>query len=224
MSGRSSVSSVRGAVATSSPLAAQVGLRILQSGGNAVDAAVAATVALGVVEPMMSGIGGDVFAMLWSASDRKARVFNGSGRAARAASLDALHARGHRSLPLGGRDGVLSVSVPGAVNAWAEILAERGTITLDAALAPAIDLARRGFPVPHEVAASWERGGYGPSLTRNRRPGSSSVAGLPVPVTSFGCLTSPPRWRRSQPVVQMCCTWGNLPTGSSSTHRASAVG
>lgn len=158
MSGRPPVSSERGAVATSSPLAAQVGLRILQSGGNAVDAAVGATVALGVVEPMMSGIGGDLFAMLWSASDRKARVFDGSGRSARAASLDALHARGHRSLPLGGRDGVLSVSVPGAVNAWAEILAECGTITLDAALAPAIDLARRGFPVPTEVAASWERG------------------------------------------------------------------
>jgi gamma-glutamyltranspeptidase/glutathione hydrolase len=142
-----------------SPQAAQVGLRILQSGGSAVDASVAATVALGVVEPMTSGIGGDLFAMLWSASDQQAQVFDGSGRSARAASLDALHERGHRSVPVSGCDGVLSVSVPGAVNAWAEILAERGTITLDAALAPAIDLASRGFPVPKEVAASWGTGG-----------------------------------------------------------------
>ena len=192
------MSSVRGAVATSSPQAAQVGLRILRSGGNAVDAAVAATVALGVVEPMMSGIGGDLFAMLWSASDRRAQVFDGSGRSARAASLDALHARGHRSVPVSGRDGVLSVSVPGAVNAWAEILADRGTITLEAALAPAIDLARRGFPVPKEVAASWERGvgtlvAPEPAsglLIGGRAPRAGEIARLPHLAASLEAIAS----------------------------------
>ncbi|HVR33673.1 MAG TPA: gamma-glutamyltransferase [Acidimicrobiia bacterium] len=175
-----------------------MGLRILQSGGNAVDAAVAATAALGVVEPMMSGIGGDLFAMLWSASDRQAHVFDGSGRSARAASLDALHARGHQSVPVSGRDGVLSVTVPGAVNAWAEILAARGTITLDAALAPAIDLATRGFPVPTEVAASWERGAatlVSPEpasglLIGGRAPRAGEIARLPQLASTLEAIAS----------------------------------
>lgn len=198
MTVRPSVSSVRGAVATSSPQAAQVGLRILESGGNAVDAAVAATAALGVVEPMMSGIGGDLFAMVWSASDRRVKVYNGSGRTARAASLEALHARGHRSVPVSGRQAVLSVSVPGAVDAWAEILAVGGTITLDAALAPAIDLARRGFRVPREVAASWERTApvlvdtepASGLLIAGRAPREGEIARLPHLATSLEAIAS----------------------------------
>jgi gamma-glutamyltranspeptidase / glutathione hydrolase len=151
------VVALRGAVATSSPQAAQAGLAVLRDGGNAVDAAVAATAVLGVVEPMMTGVGGDLFALLWSEDTGTVTAFNGSGRSPARASLAALASRGHASVPEDGTDAVLAVSVPGAVDAWDRVLARFGTMSLDQVLRPSIELARDGFAVPEGVAQGWAR-------------------------------------------------------------------
>jgi gamma-glutamyltranspeptidase/glutathione hydrolase len=151
---RSVVMGRRGMVATSQPLAAQAGLRILLAGGSAADAAVAAAAALNVVEPMSTGIGGDVFALVYHANTREVSALNGSGRAPRALSPQVFAERGLDRVPA---DGMLPVTVPGTVDAWSALLERHGAMSLAQVLAPAIEYAEQGFPVSEIIAASWWR-------------------------------------------------------------------
>ena len=151
---RSTVHATRGMVATSQPLAAMAGLRILMAGGNAVDAAVATAATLNVVEPMSTGVGGDVFALIWKASEKDVVALNGSGRAPMAASIDDLHAEGHSRMP---GFGPLSVSVPGTVHGWEVLLESEGSISLADALQPAIEYAEQGFPVSDIISFQWKQ-------------------------------------------------------------------
>src|SRR5690242_6541468 len=135
---RSVVMSRHGMVATSQPLAAQAGLRMLLAGGNAADAAVAVAAALNVVEPMSTGIGGDAFALVYDAASHRVSALNGSGRAPRAISPHVFAERGLDHVP---PEGMLPVTVPGTVDAWDALLKRHGTLTLAQALAPAITYA-----------------------------------------------------------------------------------
>jgi gamma-glutamyltranspeptidase/glutathione hydrolase len=150
---RSMVIAQNGMVATSQPLAAMAGLRILLQGGNAFDAAVATAAALNVVEPMSTGIGGDMFALAWVAKDKKLVGLNGSGRAGSKASLDFFKQRGLEEIPF---RGPLPVTVPGALHGWCTLLEKYGTMSLEQVLAPAIEYAEQGFPVSEIIATSWE--------------------------------------------------------------------
>jgi gamma-glutamyltranspeptidase/glutathione hydrolase len=150
---RSPVFARNGAIATSQPLASAAGLQVLQEGGNAIDAAVTAAAVLGVVEPTMTGVGGDVFAIVFDARTRTLRGLNSSGRAGAHADAAALRARGTTEMPVGGP---ATVTVPGAVAGWAALLDAYGTIPLSRALAPAIRYAREGFGVEPIVQADWE--------------------------------------------------------------------
>lgn len=142
----------RGAVATSHPLAAQVGLRILQEGGNAIDAAVATAAALTVLEPTGNGIGGDAFAIVWDG--QKLHGLNASGRAPAALTVDVLRKQGLNEVPA---DGWLPVTVPGAVSAWVELTRRFGSRPLRDLLEPAARYAEEGHPVPPVIAAVWSR-------------------------------------------------------------------
>ena len=150
---RSVVMGFGGAVATSQPLAAQAGLRILLRGGNAADAAVAAAATLNVVEPMSTGMGGDVFALIYWAEDQRVYALNASGRAPHAATLAAFRRRGLNEVP---SRGILPVTVPGATAGWAETVRRFGRLGLDVVLAPAIEYAKQGFPVTERIGASWQ--------------------------------------------------------------------
>ena len=136
-----------GMVCAGHPLAAQAGVAVLQKGGNAVDAAIATAAALNVVEPLMSGIGGDGFIMTYRAEDDSLRVCNGTGAAPYAATPERYRA----GIPM---KGILSVSVPGLLNAWLDAHAAYGRLPLSEALEPAIALAGDGFPVTHYLAAA----------------------------------------------------------------------
>ncbi|MFN7926936.1 MAG: gamma-glutamyltransferase [Blastocatellia bacterium] len=153
--GRSVVRAMNGMVATSQPLASAAGLRILQQGGNAIDAAVAAAAVLCVVEPMMVSPGGDLFALLWDAKRQELKALNASGRAPKALSLDELKKRGVTKKP---EFGIHTVTVPGAVDGWATLLQSHGTMTLAQVLQPAIEYAERGFPVSEVIANDWQAG------------------------------------------------------------------
>ncbi|HEY2434563.1 MAG TPA: gamma-glutamyltransferase [Vicinamibacterales bacterium] len=150
---RSVVLARNGVIATSQPLATAAGLRVLQSGGNAVDAAVTAAMVLSVVEPTMNGPGGDLFAMVYSAKDHKVHALNASGRAGSLATPDEFARRGARRIPLRGE---LSVTVPGVVDGWNELLTKYGTHSLGAALQPAIRYARDGYAVSEIIAGQWK--------------------------------------------------------------------
>ena len=142
-----------GAVCTSHPLAASAGLRILQSGGTAVDAAIGAAACLPVLEPCSNGMGSDAFALIWA--DGRLHGLNGSGRSPAAVSAEALRARGHATMPEHGWD---SVTVPGMVRAWADTHARFGRLPFTEVIAPAIEYAEQGAPVPGVVAWGWGRG------------------------------------------------------------------
>ncbi|MFS8535521.1 MAG: gamma-glutamyltransferase [Limnochordales bacterium] len=147
---RSPVMGRRGAVATSHPLAAQIGLRILQEGGNAVDAAVATAAALTVLEPTSNGIGGDAFALVWDG--KKLHGLNASGRAPMALSPEVFAAQGLTKVPT---DGWLPVTVPGAVSAWVALTRRFGSMPLKRLLEPAARYAEEGHPVPPVIAGYW---------------------------------------------------------------------
>ncbi|MBC3787539.1 gamma-glutamyltransferase [Spirosoma utsteinense] len=153
--GRSPVLGRHGMVATSHPLATQIGLDVLKKGGSAVDAAIAANAALGVVEPNNGGIGGDLFAIIWSAKDHKLYGLNASGRSPKGLTYEALKTvLGNRAqLPL---YGPLSVSVPGAVDGWFQLHQRFGKLPMRTLLAPSIQYAREGVPVPPVIAFSWQ--------------------------------------------------------------------
>ena len=150
---RSVVLARNGIVATSQPLASAAGLRVLQNGGNAIDAAVTAAAVLSVVEPTMNGVGGDLFAIVYDAKTKTVRGLNASGRAPAAATLDEFRRRKLDEIPY---RGVLSVSVPGVVDGWHELLAKHGTIPLAKAVEPAIGYAREGFAVSEIIAEQWK--------------------------------------------------------------------
>jgi gamma-glutamyltranspeptidase/glutathione hydrolase len=152
MAHRSTVYAPHGVIATSQPLATAAGLAVLQRGGNAIDAAVTAAAVLNVVEPMMTGIGGDMFAIVWVARERRLIALNASGRAGALMTLEALQAKGHRSMP---QETVEDVTVPGALSGWDALLSRYGTITLAQALQPAIGYAEEGFPVTPIIARDW---------------------------------------------------------------------
>jgi gamma-glutamyltranspeptidase/glutathione hydrolase len=150
---RSVVLARNGIIATSQPLASAAGLRVLQQGGNAIDAAVTAAAVLSVVEPTMNGVGGDLFAIVYDAKTKTLHGLNASGRAAAAATPEEYKRRGFTAIPYRGE---LSVSVPGVVDGWNELLTKYGTITLDRALEPAIGYARDGWAVPEIIATQWK--------------------------------------------------------------------
>ncbi len=149
---RSVVLARSGMVCASQPLASAAGAHLLRAGGNAVDAAVCAAAVLGVVEPYSTGPGGDCFMLIWQAADRALHALNGSGRAPAALSLDRLQERGLTAIPM---HGMLPVTVPGAVAAWADALQRFGSRDLSVVLQPAIDYARHGFPVSEIIAHEW---------------------------------------------------------------------
>ena len=152
MAGRSTVYAPNGAVATSQPLASAAGLEVLRQGGNAIDAAVAAAAVLSVTEPHMTGIGGDMFAIVWLAGERKLVALNASGRAGSLMTRETLQARGFRA---GSQQGVMSVTVPGALAGWDMLVRTHGRRTLAQVLQPAIAYARDGFPLSPIIAAQW---------------------------------------------------------------------
>jgi gamma-glutamyltranspeptidase/glutathione hydrolase len=150
--GRSMVISRGGIVAAESPLAAQAGARILEHGGNAVDAAIATNAMMGVVEPMMNGIGGDLFAIVYDAKANKLYGLNASGWAPKGLTIEYLQKQGIRSMP---QQGVNAITVPGVVDGWQKLADKFGRKKLAEDLAAAIRTARDGFPVPEWTAAYW---------------------------------------------------------------------
>ena len=150
---RSSVMSSRGIVATSQPLATQAGISMLLQGGNAVDAAIASAAALNVVEPMMTGLGGDAFALVYLSRSNQLKALNASGRAPYAASLETLRNLGYQEMP---STGIHTVTIPGALDGWCSLLDTYGTMSLAQVLLPAIELAECGFPVTEIIGHTWK--------------------------------------------------------------------
>ena len=159
--GRSAVYAANGMVATSHPIAAQAAIEILKSGGNAVDAAIAGAVLLGICEPQMTGLGGDCFVLLKPAGEERVLALNGSGRAPAAATAGALRAQGHQIVP---PRGVEAVTLPGAVDAFCRLSTDWGRLGLDRILAPAIHYADEGVPF---VTRSMMNGAFMPATSMN---------------------------------------------------------
>ncbi len=146
---RSEVIGQHGMVASSQPLATQIGLEILKKGGSAVDAAIAVNAALGLMEPTGSGVGGDLFAIVYEAKTRKLYGLNASGRSPKALTLEYFKGKGLKAIP---PFGPLPVSVPGCVDGWFELNKRFGKLTMEELLAPTIKYAENGFPVTELVA------------------------------------------------------------------------
>jgi gamma-glutamyltranspeptidase/glutathione hydrolase len=153
-SSRSEVIAQNAMVATSQPLATQVGLDILRQGGNAIDAAIAANAMLGLVEPTGSGIGGDLFAIVWDAKTQKLYGLNASGRSPKSLTLEHFKLQGLDSIPA---YGPLPVSVPGVVDGWFELHTKFGNLPMTSILSPSIEYAKKGFPVSELVAYYMQR-------------------------------------------------------------------
>jgi gamma-glutamyltranspeptidase/glutathione hydrolase len=168
---RSMVISRNGVVAAESPLAAQAGVRILERGGNAVDAAIAANAMMGVVLPMMNGIGGDLFAIVYDAKANKLYGLNASGWAPKSLTIDFLRQQGLRDMP---QQGVHTITVPGAVDGWQKLADKFGRKKLAEDLAAAIRTAQDGFPVTEWAASYW-----GPETDRLRGDQAASSVYLP---------------------------------------------
>ena len=159
---RSEVMAQHGMVVTSQPLAAQAGLQILRHGGNAIDAAVATAAMLNVTEPMMVGMGGDLFALVYAAKEHKVFVLNASGTAPTGATVDRFNKLGYAwnpknwgpgsGMPAGG---ILPVTVPGAVWGWQAVLKRFGKLTFKEVLEPAAEYAQGGFPISERIAHDW---------------------------------------------------------------------
>jgi len=151
---RSEVIATSGMVATSHPLAAQIGIDILKKGGSAVDAAIAVNAALGLMEPTGSGIGGDLFAIVWNADEQKMYGLNSSGPAPKALTLRYVKAKKLERMPY---DGPLPWTVPGCVAGWSALHEKFGRLPFDELLEPAIRYAEDGFPLTELIAYYWER-------------------------------------------------------------------
>src|SRR5438067_8220729 len=162
---RSEILARHGMVCTSVPAATQVGVDILKRGGSAVDAAIAANATLGLMEPVSNGVGGDLFAIVYSAKENKLYGINGSGRSPLGlsyeqmkAELDKLH---RKTIP---PRGMLPISVPGTVDAWSELHKKFGKLKLSDDLAPAVKYAEEGFPVTELIAFYWH---FGPEVYKD---------------------------------------------------------
>ncbi len=149
---RSVTMSRNGIVSAENPLAAEAGAQILAHGGNAIDAAIATNAVMGVVEPMMNGMGGDLFAIVYDAKSGKLYGMNASGWSPKALTADYLRGKGITAMP---QNGIDSVTIPGAVDGWAKLASRFGHLPLAQLLAPAIHYAHDGFPVPEWDAAYW---------------------------------------------------------------------
>lgn len=152
---RSNVRAMNGVVSTTQPLAAVAGLRMMMEGGNAVDAAVCAAAALNVVEPHSTGVGGDLFALVWTANEKRVRALNASGRSPAAADAESLRRAGLPAVP---DDSAWAVTVPGAVSGWDALLNRYGRMSLADVLRPAVGFAEDGFPVSEVIADHWRAG------------------------------------------------------------------
>jgi gamma-glutamyltranspeptidase / glutathione hydrolase len=160
---RSEVMAQHGMVVTSQPLAAEAGLQILKRGGNAIDAAVATAAVLNLVEPMMVGLGGDLFAVIYVAKEHKVYVLNASGTAPTGATVERFNELGYHwdpknwgptsGMPV---HGILPVTVPGAAWGWQEVLKRFGKLTFKQVLEPAVQYAENGFPVSERIASDWQ--------------------------------------------------------------------
>jgi gamma-glutamyltranspeptidase / glutathione hydrolase len=174
---RSEIIAQNGMAATSQPLATQVALDILKKGGNAIDAAIAANAVLGVVEPTGCGVGGDLFAIIWSAEKQKLYGLNASGRSPRSLKLDYLKNQGYEFIP---STGPLPVSVPGCVDGWFEMHDMFGRLPMRDILQPAINYARDGFPVTEVIAYYLDRGTQAlkdfPNIKETYMPGGKAPA------------------------------------------------
>jgi gamma-glutamyltranspeptidase/glutathione hydrolase len=175
---RSEVIATQGMAATSHPLVSQIALDVLKRGGTAVDAAIAANAAIGLMEPTGNGVGGDLFAIVWDAKTKKLHGLNGSGRSPQSLSLATLREELQKlNLPTIPRMGPLPVSVPGTVDGWFELHAKFGKLPMKELLAPAIAYARNGFPVTEVIAEGWARNarllerypGFAETFMPNRR-------------------------------------------------------
>ena len=147
-----------GIAATLQTLASQASATILSKGGNAVDAAIAANAAVGVIEPMMNGIGGDLFAIVWDPKEKKMYALNASGWSAKAQTIEAMKEKGLRKMD---DSSIYAVTVPGAVAGWDALHAKFGKLPLAVDLAPAIALAENGFPVTETDSENWVQYGMG---------------------------------------------------------------
>src|SRR5258707_7861783 len=150
--GRSVVIAPHGMVATSHRLGAAVGLDVLKGGGNAVDAAIATSAAMGLMEPTSCGIGGDLYAIVWDAKTQKHYGLNASGRAPGRATLQYFREKGLKDIPT---TGPLSWSVPGCVDGWDELNKRFGRMKLHEILKPTIRYAEEGFPVTEVIGGYW---------------------------------------------------------------------
>ncbi|MHA1865212.1 MAG: gamma-glutamyltransferase [Candidatus Heimdallarchaeaceae archaeon] len=185
----------RGMVASSQPLASEAGMRILQQGGNAADAAVAVAAALNVTEPTSTGIGGDCFCLYWNNKEKKVNGINGSGRAPSSLTLEFLQEQGIKdNLP---PFSVHTVTVPGAAAGWVDTVEKYGTMSLKEILTPAIELAEKGFPVSPITAFFWDKGvrqlKNGPNaeelLINGRAPKEGEIMKNPTLANTFRELT-----------------------------------
>ena len=176
---RSPVFAGRAMASSSSPLVTRVGLRVLEQGGNAVDAAVAMAGMLALAEPMMSGLGGDTMVLVWSAKEQKVFGLNGSGRAPSGASLDRIG-----SVPVMPEHGAATVTIPGAVDGWCALLERFGTQSLQQLWEPVIAYASEGYAVGESIAGFWDLG--------------ATLLGPSGPV-QLGELMLPPEGRAPQP-------------------------
>src|SRR5437667_1750949 len=165
---RSPVLAMNGMVATSQPLASAAALRVLEDGGNAVDAAITAAAVLNVVELVMTGIGGDMFALIYTQQDKKPVGLNGSGWAGSKATVDFFRSRNLNDIP---GTGMYSVSVPGAVAGWYKLHQRYGKLPISRLLAPAIEYAEKGFPVSEIIAGQWQ----GTEEKLRQTPGAARV-------------------------------------------------
>lgn len=154
---RSQVIAPNGMVATSNPLATQIALDILKKGGSAVDAAIAANAALGLMEPQMCGLGGDLFAIVWDPASKKLHGLNASGRSSLSVSFQRMQELRRQRRTANQANNALMVTVPGAVDGWYELHKKFGRISLTELLQPTIDYARNGFPIVLEVARNTQQ-------------------------------------------------------------------
>lgn len=165
---RSEVIAQHGMAATSHPLATQIALDMLKAGGNAIDAAIAANAALGLMEPTGNGIGGDLFAIVWDQQSQQVYGLNASGRSPQSLTLDYFQQQGYDKIP---SHGPLPVSVPGTVDGWFELHQRFGKLPMSDLLAPSIRYAEEGFPLTELIAYYWNR-----SVPRlSKFPGFSDV-------------------------------------------------
>ena len=151
---RSEVIGQNGMVATSHPLATQIGLDILKQGGTAVDAAIAANIALGLMEPTGNGIGGDLFAIVWDAKTKELHGLNASGPAPKNLSIDYFKQQGLTKIP---SYGPLPVTVPGAVDGWVKLHERFGKLKFESLFEPTIEYAIKGFPITETIAYYLDR-------------------------------------------------------------------